>query len=325
MSLETKNARRKLITWYEENKRALPWRRSRDPYRIWISEVMLQQTTVTAVIPYYEKFLTRFPTVKSLATASVGEVIEMWAGLGYYSRARNLHKAAQVLAQKGFFNNAAELLELPGFGPYTSRAVASLAFGEPVGVLDGNVIRVLTRYYGLKLKWWEKKEKQPLQDLSDALANTEKSSEVNQGLMELGATICTPQRPLCLMCPWNKECVAFNKGITQLLPLSKPKQQFQMWNWTLNPLIKNDQIFMQPNTATPFLKNMMFPAGKAEITFKKPTAYDIKHGVTKYDIFIKIEKASLKSMGPGEWVPLSQVKKINPTSLMSKILKFIEK
>ncbi len=324
MNLETKAARRDLIAWYQKNKRNLPWRQSREPYRIWISEVMLQQTTVTAVIPYYEKFLTRFPTVQSLAIATEGEVIEMWAGLGYYSRARNLHKSAQILAKKDFLNTAAQLLELPGFGPYTSRAVSSLAFGEPVGVLDGNVIRVLSRYYGLKLKWWENKEKERLQELSDALADTKMSSEVNQGLMELGATICTSQKPLCFMCPWNKNCVAFRKGITQLLPLSKPKPEFQMWSWTLSPLIKNEQIFMQPNTATPFLKKMMFPAGQAELLSKKPAKYDIKHGVTKYDIFISIQKTPLKSMGPGEWVPLNEVKKINPTSLMSKILKFVE-
>ena len=122
-----------LIDWYNINKRDLPWRKNRDAYRIWISEVMLQQTTVAAVIPYYEKFINRFPTIKKLAAAAEPEVIEMWAGLGYYSRARNLHKAAQVLSKKGFFRKAEELIQLPGFGPYTSRAVASLAFGEKVG------------------------------------------------------------------------------------------------------------------------------------------------------------------------------------------------
>ncbi|MBC7421577.1 MAG: A/G-specific adenine glycosylase [Bdellovibrio sp.] len=314
-----------LIAWYQENKRTLPWRQNRDPYRIWISEVMLQQTRVTAVIPFYEKFLTRFPTVHSLAKATEGDVIEMWAGLGYYSRARNLHKSAQTLSKSGFLDKAHLLLQLPGFGPYTSRAVSSLAFGEPVGVLDGNVIRVLSRFYGLKLKWWENKEKQKLQDLSDKLALTEFSSDINQGLMELGATICTPQKPLCLLCPWKKRCVAFAEGLVNQIPLPKPKHQFEIWSWTLNPVIKNGKIFMQPNQSTPFLKNMLFPPGSAVAVKKKLVNYDIKHGVTKYDIFIHIEKSSLKSAGPGEWISLQDIKKINPTSLMSKILKFIEK
>lgn len=324
-SIKLNADQRDLIAWYQENKRQLPWRQNQDPYRIWISEVMLQQTTVTAVIPYYEKFLARFPHVQALAKATEGDVIEMWAGLGYYSRARNLHKSAQILSQNKFLNKAHLLLELPGFGPYTSRAVASLAFGEPVGVLDGNVIRVLSRFYGLKLKWWENSEKQKLQDLSDQLASTQLSADINQGLMELGATICTPKKPLCLLCPWKKRCVAFDQALVEQIPLPKPRPQFQMWEWTLTPVIKNKKIFLQPNNATPFLKGIMFPPGRASQVAKKPSVYDIKHGVTKYDIFICIEKASQKPKGPGEWIALNQLQKINPTSLMTKILKFSEK
>ena len=151
MTKQFEKDRDSLITWYKENKRDLPWRNpqgsrgSKDPYRIWISEVMLQQTTVTAVIPFYEKFMNRFPKVQDLAQAKIEDVYEYWAGLGYYSRARNLHKAAQMFAENGFPKTAAELIEYPGLGPYTSRAIASLAFGEKVGVLDGNVIRVLSR------------------------------------------------------------------------------------------------------------------------------------------------------------------------------------
>lgn len=147
--------RASLVAWYQKNKRVLPWRKDRNPYRIWISEVMLQQTTVAAVVPFYERFLERFPTVDDLAKASIEQVYEVWAGLGYYSRARNLHKAAQSIFEHGFPQKAEQLIELSGFGPYTSRAVASLAFNEHVGVLDGNVIRVLTRRYGLDIPWWE--------------------------------------------------------------------------------------------------------------------------------------------------------------------------
>lgn len=315
-----------LIQWYNQNKRVLPWRKNRDAYRIWISEVMLQQTTVAAVIPYYERFMLRFPTVKSLALASEAEVIEMWAGLGYYSRARNLHKAAQKLVAVKFPKTAAELLEYPGFGPYTSRAVASLAFGEKVGVLDGNVIRVLSRFFGLKLKWWENKEKEKLQKLSDELAQTDFNSEINQGLMELGATICTPKKPICLLCPWKARCVAFKRGIVETLPLPKPKPEFEIWQWTLHPVVKKNQILLAPNEATPFLKKMLFPHGSAEKIKAKPKAYDLKHGVTKYDIYISIQKKSLsvKKLNSHRWIDLKEIKKVNPTSLMTKILKFIE-
>jgi A/G-specific adenine glycosylase len=314
-----------LVNWYNENKRVLPWRKNRDPYRIWISEVMLQQTTVAAVIPYYEKFMSRFPSVQHLASADISEVNEMWAGLGYYSRARNLHKSAQILAETGFPKTAEEYIKLPGFGPYTSRAVSSLAFGERVGVLDGNVIRVLSRFYGLELNWWENKEKFKLQKLSDALAQTEFNSEINQGLMELGATICTPKKMLCLICPLKKRCVAFQENKVDRLPLPKPKSDFEIWQWTLHPELKNNKILLHPNEATPFLKKMMFPAGKAEKLKTKPKKFHIKHGVTKYNIFIQIEKSKNKISKGSQWISLDEIKKVNPTSLMTKILKHLEK
>lgn len=316
-----------LIEWYTQNRRVLPWRKNRDPYRIWISEVMLQQTTVAAVVPYYERFIQRFPSVQKLAAATEPEVLEMWAGLGYYSRARNLHKASkEIVQQKTFPKTAAKLIELPGFGPYTSRAVASLAFGEKVGVLDGNVIRVLSRFYGLKLNWWENKDKDKLQKLSDQLAQTDFNSEINQGLMELGATVCTPKNPICLLCPWKSNCVSFEKNLVGTLPLPKPRSDFEVWQWTLHPVFKKNQILLTPNQATPFLKKMMFPHGKAEKVKAKPKKYDIKHGVTKYDIYISIETQTKALKGPEiSWVDLKEIKKVNPTSLMTKILKFIEK
>jgi A/G-specific adenine glycosylase len=203
---------RNLIDWYRGIRRDLPWRKDRDPYRIWISEVMLQQTTVVAVIPFYEKFLKRFPTLKDLAISPVEDVLEYWAGLGYYSRARNLHKSSQVLHVNGFPKTAAELLELPGFGPYTARAVSSLAFDEKTGVLDGNVIRILSRKFGRSVEWWKPKGRNELQEIADALAQTEHSADLNQGMMELGATICTPAKPACLLCPWQRSCLARRRG-----------------------------------------------------------------------------------------------------------------
>ena len=317
-----------LIAWYEENKRELPWRKNKDPYQIWISEVMLQQTTVVAVIPYYEKFMKRFPTLAALAKAKENEVLEYWAGLGYYSRARNLHKAALQLATAAFPNTAAQLITYPGFGPYTSRAVASLAFSEKVGVLDGNVIRVLSRRFGLKLNWWNSKEKNILQEISDQLAQTEKNSEINQGLMELGATVCTPKKPLCLLCPWKKRCVALKEDQIALLPTPKPRLEAEIWHWILKPLIKKNKIFLTPLETAPFLKKLYFPESRVEKLKKKPKTFHIKHGVTKYSLFITIESPdkpeATKIVPKGIWVNLSEVKKINPTSLMTKILKFTE-
>ena len=217
-----------LLSWYRENKRELPWRKDRNPYQIWLSEVMLQQTTVVAVIPYYEKFLKVFPQVSDLAKAPLDLVLEQWSGLGYYSRARNLHRSAQALHENGFPKTAEELLKLPGFGPYTSRAVSSIAFDEPVGVLDGNVIRVLTRVQAWDIPWWTSASKILLQTSSDLLATKGPSSDINQGLMELGATVCTPHNPNCFLCPWRKNCRSFQLGKVSEIPLKKPRKKSEV-------------------------------------------------------------------------------------------------
>lgn len=340
--------RKTILSWYHENKRMLPWRKSRDPYKIWISEVMLQQTTVAAVVPYFERFIKQFPNVESLAKASLPDVYEMWAGLGYYSRARNLHKSAQIIATEfntKFPKTAEELLQLPGFGPYTSRAVASLAFSEKVGVLDGNVIRILCRRYGLSINWWNSKERQQLQNISDTLAETEENAHLNQALMELGATVCTPKKPLCLLCPWKKQCVALKNDLIDLLPKSKPKEAKQIWHWQMQIQICDDKVYLEPATVVPFLKNQWFPKGTAKQLKQKPKQYDLTHSVTKYKIYVSTHaskatrQASLNSsastrmptttpdgLSAGRrWVPINQLKQVNPTSLMTKVLNSIQK
>lgn len=322
-----------LIEWYKENKRDMPWRNptgsrgSKDPYRIWISEVMLQQTTVTAVIPFYDKFMTRFPTVKDLAQAQLEDVYEFWAGLGYYSRARNLHKSAQLFSETGFPKTAAELIEYPGLGPYTSRAIASLAFGEKVGVLDGNVIRVLSRKYGIQSNWWETKERQKLQEIADLMAQTPLNSELNQGLMELGATVCTPKKVMCLLCPWKKDCVSFKQDLIPLIPRKKEKEKFQIWEWTFFLAEKNEKIYLETNEQTPFLKKLMLPPSEAKLVKTKPKEFHFKHGVTKYEIFVTLKKSkNLKAKATtGLWANRSEISKVNPTSLMKKILSHQQK
>ena len=219
--------RRELLAWYRANRRDLPWRRTRDPYAIWISEAMLQQTRVETVIPYWERFLERFPDVASLAAADTDDVIGLWAGLGYYSRARNLHRAAQAVVERhdGALPDDAELLrELPGVGRYTAGAVASIAFDQPEPIVDGNVARVLTRLLGVDGEVSSKPVQTRLWEEATLLARGEDPGGLNQGLMELGAMVCTPRAPLCLACPWTRHCVARAEGRQEELPLKARKK-----------------------------------------------------------------------------------------------------
>lgn len=190
-----------LLRWFRAEKRDLPWREEpRDPYRVWVSEVMLQQTRAQVVVPYYQRFLRRFPTLQSLARASEDEVLALWSGLGYYSRARNLHRAAQACGG-ALPRTDAGLRELPGFGPYTAAAVASLAFGEEVPLVDGNVARVLARVYRLKGD-----ARSQAWDLMRALLPRGRAGEFNEAMMELGAMVCTPRAPGCKRCPVRSDC-----------------------------------------------------------------------------------------------------------------------
>ena len=217
-----------LLDWYDAGNRDLPWRyrahETPDPYRVWISEVMLQQTTVKAVIPYYEKFLQRWPTVKALAKAGLDEVLGVWAGLGYYSRARNLHACAKAVVSKHkgrFPRTEAELLELPGIGPYTAAAVAAIAFGEPASPVDGNVERVVARLFAVREP--VPASKPQLRALARTLTPDRRPGDFAQAMMDLGATVCTPKRPSCLMCPLQKQCAANALGIEESLPARAAK------------------------------------------------------------------------------------------------------
>lgn len=311
---------KQLTQWYKKNRRDLPWRKNKDPYKIWLSEVMLQQTTVVAVIPYFEKFITKFPTVHDLAEAPEAEVLEAWAGLGYYSRARNLHKAAKELSVHGFPKSADELIKLSGFGPYTSRAVASIAFKEPVGVLDGNVIRILSRRYGLKIEWWNTSGRQQLQSRSDELAALGESDILNQAMMELGATVCTPQKVMCLMCPWNTRCVARDKNHIELLPLKKPRKKLSVWVWDVDLIEKNGQYALIKNNYAPFLKGQMIFPGAIGEQESKPKDYDVKHNITHHDIYIRINHKKTLRDKDVLWASPKEFKKINPSSVLQKIL-----
>jgi A/G-specific adenine glycosylase len=219
--------RKQLLGWFRQNRRDLPWRRTKDPYRIWLSEIMLQQTRVAAVIPYYERFLERFPDIQALATAPQEEVLRLWSGLGYYSRARNLQRAAQEIVAKhgGVFPRAQkDALELPGIGQYTAAAILSIAYDAKYAVLDGNVARVLARVFAVRGDLRDAKRWQSLQKSADALLDPKSPGDWNQAMMELGATLCTPQSPQCLLCPVTKFCQARKLGIAESLPAPRKKR-----------------------------------------------------------------------------------------------------
>jgi A/G-specific adenine glycosylase len=219
--------RKQLLGWFRQFKRDLPWRRTRDPYRIWISEIMLQQTRVAAVIPYYERFLNRFPDVYALAEASEVEVLRLWSGLGYYSRARNLQKAAKQIAakQEGKFpRTLGDALALPGIGNYTAAAILSIGFSENLAVLDGNVARVLARLGAMRGDLRESRRWQELQESADKYLDPQSPGDWNQAMMELGATLCAPKSPQCLLCPVAQFCEGRKLGIAESLPEKRKKR-----------------------------------------------------------------------------------------------------
>lgn len=223
--MSDKRFSKQLIEWYYRNKRELPWRESGNPYRIWVSEIMLQQTRVDQAIPYYHRFIERFPTVQDLADADRQEVLKVWEGLGYYSRARHLHEAARTVADEydgQLPDTWDEILSLKGIGPYTASAVLSIAFGKPHAVVDGNVLRVLARYYGIEKDIRKTAAKNEIQELADDLIDPERPGDYNQALMELGATVCVPSGPACGDCPLSEDCVAHRSLKTEEIPYKSP-------------------------------------------------------------------------------------------------------
>jgi A/G-specific adenine glycosylase len=315
-----RQAKQTLLKWYAENHRALPWRANRDPYRIWISETMLQQTTTTAVIPFFERFTERFPDLKSLATAKVEAVLEAWAGLGYYSRARNLHKSAQALHQAGGFPKTfRKLIEFPGFGPYTSRSVASLAFGEAVGVVDGNVIRVLSRYHKKDWNWWQTKTRDEIQILADEWVEDVSSYQMNQALMELGRTICMPKATHCLLCPLRESCKSLKDGDMLARPKPKPKREREIWVWEPAVQLRGGKLLIEKVEGVPFLRGHWALPGKARQVKVKPKKFDYKHTVTHHDIYVMLKEGT-RPENESKWITLKELRQYAPTSLVQKAL-----
>ncbi|MBD2091625.1 A/G-specific adenine glycosylase [Microcoleus sp. FACHB-1515] len=264
-SFPVSELRRSLLTWYAESGRDLPWRQTRNVYRIWVSEIMLQQTQVKTVIPYYHRWLDRFPTVEALAAASQEQVLKAWQGLGYYARARNLHRAAQEVVALGEFPRDLEtVLALPGIGRSTAGGILSAAFDLPVPILDGNVKRVLARIAALPVA--PSKAIASLWQLSEELLDRDRPRDFNQAFMDLGATICTPKQPACLLCPWQKSCQAYNLGMQNDIPVSESRAPIPHKSIGV-AVIWNDQgqILIDRRRPEGLLGGMWeFPGGKIE-------------------------------------------------------------
>jgi len=263
------NFSRIILEWYNLNKRLLPWRNTKDPYLIWLSEIMLQQTRVAQGIPYYLRFVESFPEVRDLAEASEEQVLKLWQGLGYYSRARNLHATAKIITEKyngKFPNTYKELIQLRGIGDYTASAIASICFDRPEAVVDGNVYRVLARYYGVDLPINSSEGISYFKELAKRVMDTKNIRDYNQGIMEFGALQCTPKNPDCGQCPLQESCVALATNTINDLPvkIKKNKVRNRYFNYLVF-LDENKQTLLQQRKGSGIWQNLYeFPLLETE-------------------------------------------------------------
>lgn len=254
----------RLLAWYRRARRPLPWRRSRDPYRVWVSEIMLQQTQVETVLPYFERFVRRFPDVSALAGAELEEVLKLWEGLGYYARARNLHRAARIVASEGWPKSAQGLSGLAGIGRSTAGAIASIAFSEPAPVLDGNVKRVWARLAAIDHPL-AGRALAALWELSSRAVRCGDPGAVNQALMELGAMVCTPKRPACPRCPVRDLCLARRQGKPEAYPVRVPRRPKKRLNVSVAILWSGRRFLVQRRPEGGLLGGLWeLPGGKWE-------------------------------------------------------------
>lgn len=305
--------RRSLLSWYDRNRRDLPWRKSRDPYRVWISEIMLQQTRVAAVLPRYEKFLGRFPSVGALASAKEASVLTEWSGLGYYRRARNLHRAAQTIARErgGQLPRAAkDWRTLPGVGQYTAAAIASIAFGEPVAVRDGNVDRVLGRLLGDALAG------QAAWSVAQELLDPKRPGDFNQAMMELGATICLPGQPVCRECPVRKLCRTRGRGEP------KPGKSRQRKRRMARSLaMQQSAVFLVRRSFKESLMPGMWELPEIDLALQSgETLFTVRHSITNTDYMVTVLAQSPAQAKDGSWVRVSRLNSLPLTGLTRKIL-----
>ena len=308
--------RESLAKWYTRNRRDLPWRRTRDPYAIWISEIMLQQTRVAAVIPYYLRFLERFPDAGSLARASEEEVLALWSGLGYYSRARNLRHAAQKITDAaGFPQDHADIRALPGVGDYTAAAVASIAFGLPHAVVDGNVRRVVARLTN--------DANADAQAIADRLLDRKQPGRSNQALMELGALICLPGEPLCTVCPIATSCNANRHGTQADLPPVRVKPKTVRLQRTLLLIRKRDKVLLAPSVRVKGFWDLPEPFPG---TRPGESLGAFRHAILHRQYSFEVHEASAKKAPPGmRWFRQNELTAIPLSTTARKALRLLPK
>lgn len=331
-----------LLAWYDASRRTLPWRappgEQPDPYSVWLSEVMLQQTTVAAVRDYYLRFLALWPTVQDLAAADDGEVMKAWAGLGYYARARNLLACARTVAREHggrFPNSEAELRKLPGIGPYTAAAIAAIAFDHPHAAVDGNVERVICRAFAIETPLPEAKP--AIRDKAQSLVPASRAGDFAQAMMDLGATICTPRSPNCLICPWTEQCLGRKLGIAETLPRKAPRKIVPTRTGTVYWVERTDgRVLLERRPAKGMLGGMMgFPttAWDKRSTAPKPplaAAFEpsvrkVEHTFTHFHLLLAIERATVDdgTAAPDEefrWVHRDALEQAGLPSLFMKVV-----
>jgi A/G-specific adenine glycosylase len=321
---EVQEMRAALLTWYGAHKRDLPWRATRDPYRIWVSEIMLQQTRVAAVLEHYRLFLAAFPTVQSLAAASEAEVLTLWSGLGYYRRARMLHRAAKMVVEElaGAMPRVSEgLRALPGVGAYTAAAVASIAFGEPVAVVDGNVERVLARVAG-----WSAAATgfaTSVGTFAGTLVDPEQPGDFNQGMMELGATVCLPRGPLCLGCPWQRWCRTRGE---HPVPVRRAQQRQHsarvVWLRGTGP---KKQVRLVQRAADASLMAGMWELPEFDPKPGESPEFTVRHAITVTNHVVDVYVRNGVARGlEGEWAPVSGLSQRALTGLTRKVLRRVD-
>lgn len=249
----------KLLAWFHENRRDLPWRSDRDPYKVWVSEIMLQQTQVDTVIPYYNRFIAKFPTLQALAQATDDEVLKLWEGLGYYSRVRNLHSAVREVSQEygGVVpDEKEEISRLKGVGPYTAGAILSLAYGKAEPAVDGNVMRVITRLFAMEDDITKSATRGKIEQLVQQLIPADEPGAFNEALMELGALICTPRNPACLHCPVVEHCMAREAGVHEQLPIKKKSKPVRPVSLVCGVVMKEGQVLVRKRPEKGLLAGM---------------------------------------------------------------------
>jgi A/G-specific adenine glycosylase len=317
---------RLLLAWYARGHRDLPWRHTRDPYRIWVSEIMLQQTRAQAVIPYYGRFLERFPTVAALAAAREDDVLALWSGLGYYSRARNMRLAAQQIASAGVFpGDYAGLRALPGIGEYTAAAVGSIAFDLPLAVLDGNVLRVVARVENDASDISAGRTRERFREIAQQWLDPRESGHFNQALMELGATVCLPRNPLCLVCPLAARCRARLEGTAEQLPVKLRKTVPVRLAGTLLVVRRRGRILLrQRDAASRRMAGFWDLPAPEDLPAAKigERLGEIRHTITHHHYLLEVRSATATVAGRDgfRWFTISQLAEIPFSTTARKAL-----